>query len=344
MINKLNLAVAFVLFSLASLGAQTISYPVGCLPPEINNLPFDSPKVFANIEVDGAPAPVGDVVGVYNENGDLVGRGTTFNQESPSGDFTAVLIYLQTDDSGAPTCGFFTPGEEVTLVLENAPSLNLRATNSTFVGIPGSASGVLLGPDGIEAPQVDTFNFENRFLPVTFAALQARDLGGKVSIEWSTASESGNDYFVVEHGTSVGEFAEVGVVAGAGDSQELLTYDMVHDNPIVGTNYYRIKQVDFEGTFSYSGIVPVDVAGTPSAEVALFPNPASNYFNLNVGSDWKAEDVSVAVFNIAGRRMMEWTQSTSVTRQVFTDALPAGVYLLRVDGAQRTSTQRLVIE
>ena len=66
-----------------------IAYPAGCLPPEINNLPADSPKIFANIEVDGAPAPVGDVVGAFNANGELVGRGTTYTQVSPAGDFTA---------------------------------------------------------------------------------------------------------------------------------------------------------------------------------------------------------------------------------------------------------------
>ncbi len=343
MINKFNLAIVTVLFCTVGLVAQPIAYPSGCLPPEVDNLPFNTPRIFGEIQVDGLPAPVGDVVGAFNAAGELVGRGSTFTQNTPSGDITAVLIYLQTDPSGAPTCAFFTPGDEVTMVLENAPGLNLRATNSTFTGVPGALSGILEGPDD-EETDIDIFNFETRFLPVTFAALQARDLGGKVAVEWATASESGNDYFVVEHGTTVGAFTEVGMVAGAGDSQDLRSYDLVHDTPAVGVNYYRIKQVDFEGTFSYSGIVPVEVAGTPSAEITIFPNPARDYFNLNVGTNWQAEEVAVSVFNAEGRRIMEWAQSTNVTRQVFTAELPAGVYVVRVDGAQRSSTQRLVIE
>lgn len=334
----------FVLVVLASTGlnAQTYDFPAGCTPPELNPLIVGGPQLFGVAELDGAPIPTDDIIYVFNANGGLIGKTPVFTDNPGTiNESQAFLAKLNTDEQGNG-CPVYVEGADITVVYENLGSDNLQAQNSVFVGVE-SFGGLLTGPDG-DVIVTDTFNFESRFLPVTFASLQARDLGGKVSIEWAAASESGNDYFEVEHGTDIGSFSAVGQVAGAGDSQELLAYDLVHDNPVMGTNYYRIKQVDFEGTFSYSGIVPVEVAGTPSGEITLFPNPAGDYFNLNVGNDWKVEEVNVAVFSAQGRRILEWSQSTEVTRQIFTDAIPAGVYVLRVDGAQRTSTQRLVIE
>jgi hypothetical protein len=181
--------------------------------------------------------------------------------------------------------------------------------------------------------------------PVTFSSLQARDLGGKVSIDWSTASESGNEYFEVEHSDRLANFQSVGRINGAGDSQELLSYNLIHAAPVAGTNYYRIKQVDFEGTFTYSGIVPVDVAIAQNEAVSIFPNPAiTGYFNLNVGSDWNVENVNVSLVNVVGRRVMEWNQDITATRQVTTSDLAAGLYLIRVEGGKRVTTQRLIVK
>lgn len=181
-------------------------------------------------------------------------------------------------------------------------------------------------------------------LPVTFASLSAQNRGGKVTIDWATASESGNEYFEVEHSTRLGGFVALGRVEGAGESQSLRSYDFVHDAPVQGTNYYRIRQVDFEGTFSYSGIVPVEVSTTQAGKVSIFPNPATGNFNVSAGAGWNVETVSVTVLNTVGRRVMEWKQDVNATRNVMTTDLAAGIYLIRVEGGDRSTTQRLIVK
>lgn len=344
MIKIFTSVFVFFLVAMSGLSAQMFDFPAGCLDPAANVADVNQPKVFGAAELDGTPLTAGSIIYVFNADGGLIGKTATFPQNDPltMTNFQAFLAAINTDPQGANNCPVYTEGEEVTVVFENAGSSNLQAQNSTFVG-EVSTGGLLTGPNGM-VTVVDTFNFETRFLPVTFANLSARDLGGKVIINWSTASESGNEYFEVEHATTSGNFASVGEVAGAGDSQELINYDLVHDTPVVGTNFYRIKQVDFEGTYSYSGIIPVEVATVQSEAVTLFPNPsATGYFNLNVGSDWQVDNVSVSVLNAVGRRVMEWNQDVTATRQVMTTDLAAGIYLVRVEGGKRTSTKRLVI-
>lgn len=341
--RKFILLYVLALLSGTTLFAQPaeFDFPVNCTQAST----FNGEGTIFGIaaEIDGVRADFTgqDWIAAFNGDGDVIGR-TVLSDGFLNGGPASVASLVIRADGGINNCPTYLDNPNLTIKIYDASADEIYiAGNSMFVATVDA--GEIIGPDGSAATS-DLFNFESRSFPVTFASLQARDLGGKVSIEWATASESGNDYFEVEHGTDIGSFSAVGQVAGAGDSQELIAYDLVHDTPVVGTNYYRIKQVDFEGTFSYSGIVPVEVAGTPTGEISIFPNPARDYFNLNVGNDWKVEEVNVAVFNAQGRRIIEWKQSTEVTRQVFTDDLPAGVYVLRVDGAQRSSTQRLVIE
>ncbi|HET6992024.1 MAG TPA: T9SS type A sorting domain-containing protein, partial [Bacteroidia bacterium] len=83
---------------------------------------------------------------------------------------------------------------------------------------------------------------------------------GNVLLNWTTASEQNNDFFTIERSTDGLTFSQIGTVDGAGNSDQILHYSFFDTDPVGGTNYYRIKQTDFNGAFSYNKIIAVSTA------------------------------------------------------------------------------------
>lgn len=319
-------------------------------PPEFS--PFICGTASSNqltrfVLVNGQPAEAGaDWAGVIDSDGLLVGVAAIQNFTGPTGSgcpsgpgFVMEVYGRDGTNFNNLNCGLNFGEDFLVTIWDDSEGVFYDISETYqyaggFNAYPAPAGGV--------CATVNANVFST--LPVTFAGLSAREVAGKVALDWSTASESGNDYFEVQHSTTLGNFVTVGQVDGAGDSHELLDYAFVHGTPAVGTNYYRIKQVDFEGTFTHSGIIPVDVTTVQARAVSLFPNPAAGgYFNLNVGSDWNVDNVGVSIVNAVGRRVMAFRQDVTATRQVTTVDLAAGMYLVRVKGGKQTTTKRLIV-
>ena len=117
-----------------------------------------------------------------------------------------------------------------------------------------------------------------------------------VSLNWTTATEINNDHFEIERSSSMSDFISIGEVKGAGNSVLEQQYSFKDNSPLTGMNYYRLKQIDFDGKFSYSPVIAVKTTSTIH-EVQLFPNPCSSAFTL-IGDDILNHDISI--FNITG--------------------------------------------
>lgn len=117
----------------------------------------------------------------------------------------------------------------------------------------------------------------------------------RVKCNWITASERNNSHFVVERSSDGSLFEEIGMLNAAGTSNEILTYEMIDENPLQGLAYYRLKQVDFDGQFSYSQVRKVD--GSVSDAYTLYPNPASNWATLTAID----KNVSISIVTSDGR-------------------------------------------
>ena len=90
---------------------------------------------------------------------------------------------------------------------------------------------------------------------------------------WKTAQEISNHYFVVEKTRDLENFTEVGKIDGHGDSKEEHKYSLVDSEPYYGKSYYRLKQVDFDGNFTYSEVKIIDYSGPTFATLRAYPNP-----------------------------------------------------------------------
>lgn len=94
-------------------------------------------------------------------------------------------------------------------------------------------------------------------LPVELISFSGIKDGKTTLLNWETASELNNDYFIVERATDLCPFTEIGRVAGNGNSSQLHSYSFTDRNPREGINYYRLKQTDFNGAFEYSNSIAV---------------------------------------------------------------------------------------
>jgi hypothetical protein len=134
-----------------------------------------------------------------------------------------------------------------------------------------------------------------------------------VKLDWWTASETNNDLFVIERSADAMTFEVIGTVDGAGNSTSAIGYDWVDEDPLTGTSYYRLRQIDMDGQFSFSEIRIVQFSGT-HAPAQAFPNPALDRitFRMTASSDSPCE---LRIVDAQGRTVLR--TSHAVTKGTF---------------------------
>jgi len=171
-------------------------------------------------------------------------------------------------------------------------------------------------------------------LPVSLVDVYAERIDGAVQVTWITATETNNDYFTIERSADGIEFTSIGTLDGAGNSNQLQHYQFSDDAPLDGLAYYRIKQTDFDGAFSYSRIVSVDYSDIMEPlTVSVCPNPANDYITIKASRYFV--DKKFKIFNILGTLIMEGGLN-GVSDRVYFGKLPDGMYLLDIDGMETT--------
>ncbi len=114
-------------------------------------------------------------------------------------------------------------------------------------------------------------------LPVTFSNFDVKLQESGVLVSWSTASEQNNDHFEVERSGEAKTFSSLGVVKGNGNSNAISKYQFTDNAPLPGMNYYRIRQVDLDGSVSYSTMRAIE---NRNAVSVLYPNPGKDEVNI----------------------------------------------------------------
>ncbi|AWV98688.1 hypothetical protein DJ013_11095 [Arcticibacterium luteifluviistationis] len=133
---------------------------------------------------------------------------------------------------------------------------------------------------------------------VNYTSFDGKARTGAISLNWQTSSETNNQGFEVQKSRNAVSFETISRIDGAGDSQDLNSYNFTDEQPFTGSNYYRLKQKDFDGTVDYSKIIQVyfDVNGS---FVSLHPNPLSAGQALNIQ---KSESLELnSIRNVMGQ-------------------------------------------
>lgn len=128
-----------------------------------------------------------------------------------------------------------------------------------------------------------------------------------------------NQGFGIERRLDGGNWENIGFVEGHGSTKENTTYSFLDQNPLSGMNYYRLRQLDFDGKFEYSRIVGVkmDIERT----VKIYPNPTTGILNV------EGAQSGVKIFDLSGRPVMN---ATIINQKIDISNLPAGLYIMSV--------------
>lgn len=138
---------------------------------------------------------------------------------------------------------------------------------------------------------IGTMNYTTSPLPIELISFDAIMNEKNVDITWTTASEINNDYYTIEKSKDGIHFETLSVIDAAGNSSFLINYKDIDANPFDGISYYRLKQTDLNGTFTYSKIVAVNYSLSDDG-LSIFPNPTDGEININI-KDLEGKEVLV---------------------------------------------------
>jgi len=178
-------------------------------------------------------------------------------------------------------------------------------------------------------------------MPVELTSFTAKPATKRsVMLEWATASEDNNDYFAIEHSRNGVDFTEVDYVQGAGTSLVPQSYTYLHEQPAKGSNYYRLKQMDYDGAFSYS---PVEVVNLQADKrLVVTPTLASQHIQVSVSEEVSEQGGLLQVFDLSGRQVISTSLNGDVRQQINISELPDGHYFLRLSSERVSETARFV--
>jgi len=177
-------------------------------------------------------------------------------------------------------------------------------------------------------------------LPLTWLYAKGEIIDGQSHLSWATAEERNTKSFEIEHSPDGHTYTTIGTTPAAGNSTQPREYTYNHTTPAPGTNYYRIKQIDLDNKFTYSGIIPLFYNPTLT-QTTVVPNPFSS--NLTIVLSTPADRSMLTIYNTAGIPLLK-TQLPDGTRQQNLDlgAFPAGIYFLQLKSGTRLETLRLL--
>ncbi len=181
-------------------------------------------------------------------------------------------------------------------------------------------------------------------LPVSWTAFSGEEARGGVELKWTTETETDNAYFEIQRATQNGKFYPIGQVEGQGTTQESNAYSFRDKTPLVGDNYYRLKQVDLNGVSSFSWIINVEIKERVE-QISLSPNPAYEQASLFIQANSTAI-LQVSIFSLTGQLIDH--QEVSIREgnnqlPIHVSAYEKGMYFVRIQGEFLDTTLKLSV-
>jgi Bacterial lectin/Secretion system C-terminal sorting domain len=194
----------------------------------------------------------------------------------------------------------------------------LFGTNAPYFGFTASTGGINnLQTACLDAPLV---------LPIVLTSFSADCDNEDVQLEWITASEMNNDYFLLEKSYDAIDFFEIAKVSGAGNSNTTINYNWTDYDASNSTLYYRLKQVDYNGDFEYFNIISVSCK--ENTAVSIYPNPTNNSITIE-GSKYELEEIEI--YTMIGQNITAslYISNNGDVVSIDLSALAQGVYTVR---------------
>ena len=176
----------------------------------------------------------------------------------------------------------------------------------------------------------------NAPLPIKLSDFYGKENSNIIELFWATSSELNNDYFEIQSGNDGANFIPLGIVKGNGTSTKANTYSYAHHSDKAYA-YYRLKQVDFDGTVSYSNMIFIKNADYTKS-IDIFPNPTLG--KLTITGVELESDCSVSVFDLAGKMVKKLVLDQD--GQADLSDLHSGLYIIAIIAKNETKNFKLL--
>ena len=257
----------------------------------------------------------------YNENGDFTDAGEQLGVSAPNTGKKNGAIHsfsFTTPASGAAPTG---NRLRMRIITDYDDGSALTSTTSATQGGQIEDYSIILATS----------------LPVELISFDANSIDNEnVKLSWSTASEISNSHFEVERSEDGERFSTLDIVMGNGNSNTKQDYGFIDEKPMQGLNYYRLKQVDFDGAFEYSEIKVVEIKSNLPA-IKISPNPAKDILLV---SGIEETNYRISIYNQLGSLV-----KTFITREneLEISEFPNGIYYFQFTTTKINQIERVVI-
>ncbi|MBS1666282.1 MAG: T9SS type A sorting domain-containing protein [Bacteroidetes bacterium] len=180
-------------------------------------------------------------------------------------------------------------------------------------------------------------------LPVILSSFTAEKQAGSVLLQWVDQSEKNSDYFDIERSVSGSNFISIGKIMSQGNSSTQNAYSFTDENPVSGTNNYRLRMVDLDGNYSYSDIRTVNFTSNSDADLNIYPNPVSTG-SITISSKTIKGMVRIQIINSYGQFVQSYYEDLEGILVLPSNNLSRGSYLVRVIAPNTTVTTTIVKE
>ena len=185
------------------------------------------------------------------------------------------------------------------------------------------------------------FNGTGNLLPIELLSFSATTQTNSIALHWQTANELDNDYMAVERSRDGKHFDELGRLNGNGTSFEVQTYSFFDEKPFPGLNYYRLRQVDFDGTTSYHRVIAV-MFGDEHEALLVFPTIAKEQIFINFPKPLEKE-ASLHLIDLTGKVLLSQNlQAATQNTSLKVNHLMNGHYFLQILSGDEIQVERFI--
>ena len=218
----------------------------------------------------------------------------------------------------------------------NSGSYYLEVYSSSSVTCAGGTVYASNGGANYKA----TFSVSSQALPVELLSFNGDCNEGQVNLSWQTATEHNSDYFEVEKSRDGMNWQVLTTVNAAGNSTQLLNYEATDANAMEGNNYYRLTQVDIDGTTKTYDVINVSCSGAAKGYFSAYPNPSTGSFQVILNDKNLVGSGNLSVKDTKGAAILNRTIEVKPGINMFsvTDLnLAPGVYYIQIVNGERAT-------
>ncbi len=225
------------------------------------------------------------------------------------------------------------PNAIVIDILDNRRNISYAGSReSGNIGDILNLDNWLLSDDRIES---DLTDFALAALPVELVSFEGKKENNRNILQWETATEFNNDKFIIERSRDGIHFEALGDVLGSGTSTFSSSYEYIDNSPINGINYYRLKQVDFDGQYTKSHSVMIENKNTVT--IHLYPTIVTH----SVQVDLLADEAVATFFNTNGVMVFQ-QQIANGANLIDLSSIVSGAYYVAIQTPYETVTEKLI--